>query len=131
MRKSGLLHGRLLAVVAELGHTDTLVIADAGLPLPPGVERIDLALVPSVPGTLQTLRAVLAELAVESVILADEMASESPALHAETLEVLQGLPVRSVSHTEFKRLAASARAVVRTGEVTPYANVMLVAGVTF
>ena len=117
MRKTGLLHGRLLAVVAELGHTDTVVIADVGLPLPPGMERIDLALVPSVPGMLQTVRAVLA--------------SRSPALRAKTLQVLEGLPVRSMPHSELEQLTASARAVVRTGETTPYANVELVAGVTF
>jgi D-ribose pyranase len=131
MRKTGLLHARLLAVLAELGHTDTLVIADAGLPLPSGVERIDLALVPSVPGMLQTLHAVLAELAVESAVIADEMASYSPALHAETRRVLQEIPVQTMSHSELKKLTATARAVVRTGEVTPYANVILVAGVTF
>jgi D-ribose pyranase len=45
MRKSGVLHARLAAVLTELGHTDLLVVADAGLPIPPGVERIDLAVV--------------------------------------------------------------------------------------
>jgi len=38
---------------------------------------------------------------------------------------------RVVSHDELKRLSHRARAVVRTGECTPYANLMLVAGVTF
>lgn len=132
MRTSGaLLHGRLVAVLTELGHTDTLVIADAGLPIPPGVERIDLALVPSVPGFLQTLQAILAELAVESAVLAEEMADRAPELNREAQRLLGERPVRVVSHEEFKQLTASARAVVRTGECTPYANVVLVAGVTF
>ncbi len=69
-----MLHARLLMVLAELGHTETLVIADAGLPIPSVVERIDLALVPSVPGFVETLRAVLGELAIESAVVAEEMA---------------------------------------------------------
>ena len=81
MRMSGLLHARLSAVLTELGHTDVLVVADAGLPIPPGVERIDLALVPGVPGFLQTLEAILAELAVESAIVAEEMADRIGIIH--------------------------------------------------
>ena len=131
MRKSGVLHARLAALLTELGHTDTLVVADAGLPVPPGVERIDLALVPSVPGVIDTLQAVLAELAVESAVVAEELAERSPAMSTALNRLLRDLPVRSVPHEEFKRLTASARAVVRTGECTPYANILLVAGVPF
>ena len=133
MRRSGLLHARLAAVLNELGHTDTLVVADAGLPIPPGVERIDLALIPSVPGFVETLRAVLAELAVESAVLAEELAERSPGLHAQ-IEALLGdrrVQIQAVPHVELKALTSSARAVVRTGECTPYANIVLVAGVTF
>lgn len=132
MNRAGrLLNARLAGLIAELGHTDTLVIADAGLPIPPGVERIDLALVPSVPGFVETLEVVTAELAVESAVIAQEMASRSPELHQRTLDALGDLPVRTVPHEELKQRSASARAVVRTGECTPYANVILVAGVTF
>jgi D-ribose pyranase len=131
MRKSGVLHARLAAVLTELGHTDLLVVADAGLPIPPGVERIDLALVPSVPGFVETLRAVLAELAVESAIVADELVERSPGMFAQLKGLLGELPMQTVPHNDLKRLTAGARAVVRTGECTPYANVILVAGVTF
>ncbi len=126
-----MLHARLLTVLAELGHTETLVIADAGLPIPPVVERIDLALVPSVPGFVETLRAVLGELAIESAVVAEEMATRSPDLYSQTVQLLDGRQVRTIPHEELKRLTASARAVVRTGETTPFANVVLVAGVTF
>lgn len=108
-----------------------LVIADAGLPIPAGVERIDLALVPSVPGFVQTLEVILAELVIESAIVAEEMVERSPAMYSETRRLLGDRPVRAVSHLELKQLTASARAVVRTGECTPYANVLLIAGVTF
>jgi D-ribose pyranase len=39
--------------------------------------------------------------------------------------------VTAIPHEEFKARTAAARAVVRTGEFTPYANVILIAGVTF
>jgi D-ribose pyranase len=131
LRTSGLLNGRLAGLIAEMGHTDMLVVADAGLPIPPGVERIDLALVPSVPAFVQTLQPILAELVVESAIIAEETGQYSPHLAAELHRVLQDRPISVVTHDELKRLSASARAVVRTGECTPYANVVLIAGVSF
>jgi len=39
--------------------------------------------------------------------------------------------VELVSHEELKRLSQKAAAVVRTGEFTPYANVILYSGVVF
>jgi D-ribose pyranase len=131
MRRSGLLHARLEAILNELGHTDMLVVADAGLPIPPGVERIDLAVVRSVPGLIQTLEPILAELAVESAVVAEETAQHSPELERELRRLLADRPLRHVSHEELKRLTFSARAVVRTGECIRYANVVLIAGVTF
>ena len=132
MKKGRLLNAPLSAVVARLGHGDRLVICDAGLPIPPGVERIDLAVSQGVPTLVQVLQAVAAEMQVESVLLAQESLSASdghvpPWLPAE----LAQKPFNTISHEEFKRQCASARAVVRTGECTPYANVMLIAGVTF
>jgi D-ribose pyranase len=131
MKKSGILNHELAGVIARLGHTDLLVVADAGLPIPPGVQRIDLAVTGGVPELLQVLRPLLDEVAVESAVVAEEMRSASPAFHAELSGLLGGVPVREVPHAEFKRLTQQARAVVRTGEFTPYANVMLVAGVAF
>lgn len=131
MKKTGLLNQPLSAVIAGLGHTDTLVIADAGLPIPATTQRIDLALVKGVPTFLETLAAVLEEMQVERAIIATEMAGKNPTIQQQTAELLGKAPVETVSHEEFKRLTANARAVVRTGECSPYANVILVSGVTF
>jgi D-ribose pyranase len=130
MKKGPLLNIALSQLIASLGHGDMVVIGDAGLPVPTGVPVIDLALTRGVPGFLQTLTTVLAEMQVESHVLADELAGKNPAV-AGSVAVLE-LPGRSgVSHAEFKRMTAGARAVVRTGECTPYANIILVAGVVF
>ena len=132
MKKGRLLNAPLSAVVARLGHGDRLVICDAGLPIPPGVERIDLAVSQGVPTLAQVLQAVAAEMQVESVLLAQESLSASDGHTPSWLPADWGqTPLTTVSHEEFKRQCASARAVVRTGECTPYANVILVAGVTF
>lgn len=130
MKKGPLLNIALSQLIASLGHGDMVVIGDAGLPVPAGVPVIDLALTRGVPGFMETLTTVLAEMQVERHVLADELAGKNPAI-AGAIAALD-LPARSsVSHAEFKQLSARARAVVRTGECTPYANIILVAGVVF
>ncbi len=131
MKKTGLLNKDLSEVIAGMGHRDMLVIADAGLPIPPGVRRIDLAISPNLPRFLDVVAAVLGELQVEEAIVASEMAERSPAMRESLVALLGQVPVHEVLHEQFKQLTARAHAVVRTGEFTPYANVILVAGVVF
>lgn len=132
MKRSALLHAELSQVIAALGHGDMVVIGDAGLPIPDGPKRIDLALTPGIPRVADVLKAVLSEMQVERALLAREAveqlpAGQLPAWCEGQLAVVPG----TISHEELKRLSARAKAVVRTGECTPYANIILVAGVTF
>ena len=113
------------------GHTDTVVVADAGLPIPAGPERIDLALSAGLPTFLDTLRVVLTEMQVERAIVADEMLAVSPAVYQAVKALLGNTPIDTMPHQTFKEQTRSARAVIRTGEFTPYANIILVAGVVF
>lgn len=138
MKRGTLLHPELSRVVASLGHGDAVVVADAGLPIPSGVERIDLAFSPGKPAFMDVLEAVLSEMEVERAVLATEARALAPAEFHEALQArLRSLPKvgprgpEYVSHEELKRLSRSARAVVRTGEFTPYANVVLFSGVVF
>lgn len=131
MKKLGLLNQPLSAVIAGMGHTDMLVIADAGLPIPPETQRIDLAVSAGLPPFLDVLRATLGEMQVERAIIAQEMEGRSPEMHKALLAALGDIPVETVSHEQFKQITRGARAIVRTGEFTPYANVILVAGVVF
>lgn len=134
MRSNGAtLNAQLSRVISETGHTDTVVVADAGLPIPAGVERIDLAYRPGAPAFFDVLDTVLAELVVESALASEDVADRSPEVLAglrSRLELL-GVELQLVPHTEFKARTASARAVVRTGEFTAFANVILVAGAAF
>jgi D-ribose pyranase len=131
MKKIGTLNQPLSAVIAGLGHMDTLVIADAGLPIPAETQRIDLALAEGIPTFLDTLGVVLSEMQVERAIVAEEMPDVSPGIYKEMVALLGDLPIDIVTHLILKEQTRSARAVVRTGEFTPYANVILVAGVVF
>jgi D-ribose pyranase len=131
MKKTTLLQSDLSYIIATLGHMDTLVIADAGLPIPAETERIDLALTKGVPGAIQTLKVILEEMKVEKVILAEEAKERNPQFIADVQELLPDVSLEFVTHVDFKARTASARAVVRTGEFAPYANVILVSGVVF
>ena len=131
MRKRGLLQHALAETVASMGHTDLLVIADAGLPVPPGVTCIDLAVRCGLPPMLDVTGAISDELQVEEIIVAEELLARDDALPSVLRKLFPEARFRSVSHEELKRLSARARAVVRTGECTPYHNLILVSGVTF
>ncbi len=132
-RNQGTLNGQLSRVISETGHTDRLVVTDAGLPIPPGVERVDLAVRENLPRFLDLLEVVLAEVAVEEALLSEEIKQASPAMLAEVERRLGALGVtpRFVAHEEFKQATRTARAAVRSGEFTPYANVLLTAGVVY
>ncbi|WP_422403001.1 D-ribose pyranase [Pseudomonas sp. GZD-209] len=134
MKKTPLLNVALSRVIAGLGHGDIVVIGDAGLPLPPGVELIDLALTPGIPDFASVLRVVLSEMQVERHVLAEEIIQAAPPALVE-VERLRGEgvigPCQLLTHAEFKVLCQQARAVVRTGECKPYSNIALVAGVIF
>lgn len=131
MKKNGILNPGLMREIASLGHTDMLCIADAGLPIPDGPQRIDLALVRGVPSFTDTLRAILSETVVESAMLAEEIRCGNPGVHRETERLLKDIRVTYVSHAAFKARLVHSRAIVRTGECSPYANILLSSGVSF
>jgi D-ribose pyranase len=128
VKKVGIINGPISSVIAELGHTDTITIADAGLPIPATTKRIDLALTSGIPTLLDTLKVVLSEMHIEKAIVADEILSYSPAMHEEFKKIMTDVPIETIPHLEFKRMTESTRAVVRTGEYTPYSNIILVSG---
>jgi D-ribose pyranase len=131
VKKTGLLNHRLSEVIARIGHTQRLIVSDAGLPIPPGVERIDLAIVPGLPGVVEVLQAIAQEMQVEAIVVADELMARDDTLVTATKAIFPGAGISAVPHVEFKRMSESAVAVVRTGECTPYFNVMLISGVTY
>ena len=139
MKKSALINAEISHLIASLGHGQEVTICDAGLPILQDVKRIDLALMPGVPDFISTLKVMLSEMQIEGVILAQEFKTESPELHQALLALLEReegiidrkIKLQYVTHEAFKQRSELSEAVVRTGEFTPYANVILQAGVVF
>ncbi len=128
MKKIGIMNASISSVIAHLAHTDMLTISDAGLPIPATTQRIDLALKPGVPGFLETLEVVLSEMHVEKAYVSEDIITISPEILRGIQRRLGDTPVENIPHHEFKQLSGATKAVIRTGELTPYANIILVAG---
>ena len=131
MKKDGILNESLLRVMGSLGHTDRIVVCDAGLPIDKNVERIDLSVTKGVVKFMDVLAPLLNELVVEKIILAEEIVTKSPAMYQEIAALTKGIPIELVSHEEFKKLTKATKAIIRTGECTPYTNIILQSGVNF
>ena len=139
MKKTTILNAALSQTIATLGHTESLVVCDAGLPIPDFSNRIDLALTKGIPSFLDTLYSVSSEMFIEKAILAIEIKDKNPQIlnailaHLSQLEKSQNnkIPVEYITHEEFKKLTHNSKGIVRTGECSPYANVILISGVPF
>ncbi|OCQ54529.1 D-ribose pyranase [Photorhabdus australis subsp. thailandensis] len=139
MKKGVLLNSEISAVISRLGHTDQITIGDAGLPIPSSAQRIDLALTQGIPCFISVLKVVTHEMQVEAAFLAKEIISHNPLIHQlilaqiKELEKQQGnsITIEYISHNTLKEKTEHSRAMIRTGENSPYANIILCAGVTF
>lgn len=125
MYNGAILNGDLNRVLGNMRHTDRLCIADCGLPIPDGVEVIDLSLKMGEPSFLSVLDVVLEHFGVEKIFLASETESVNPALYEQLGRRFPTTPRETMPHEDFKKLSATCRAIVRTGENTAYANVIL------
>ncbi|HIY01196.1 MAG TPA: D-ribose pyranase [Candidatus Blautia faecipullorum] len=129
MKRHGILNSDISRVLSYMGHTDTLAVGDCGLPIPEETERIDLALKMGVPSFMEVLTELIKEMKVEKVVLAEEIKEQNPAVHKEILALLDTMDntcdVEYVTHQELKQQTKACRAVIRTGETTPYANIIL------
>jgi D-ribose pyranase len=139
MKKTSLINSEISYIISKLGHGDSIVIADSGLPIPDHVRRVDLAIKKGIPSFIDVLDAVLMEQRVEEIIIARETEEISPMLYQEIMAKLNEvelaetvkIKILKVSHEELKRETGSAKAVIRSGEYTAYANIILKSGVVF
>ena len=133
MKRYGILNSDISRVLSYMGHTDRIAIGDCGLPIPGEVERIDLALTFGVPGFVETLKVVAADMKVEKILLAEEIKTENPKVLEEIQELFkeQDIEVEFITHVQLKECTRECKAVIRTGETTPYANIILQAGCIF
>ena len=133
MKKQGILNSAISRVLSYLGHTDCICVGDCGLPIPDEVERIDLALAFGEPTFMRTLEVVAQDMKIEKIVLAEEIKTQNPKVLSE-IEALfagQSVEVEFVTHVQLKEQTHDCKCVIRTGETTPYANIILQAGCIF
>ena len=133
MKKQGILNSDISRVLSYMGHTDCIAVGDCGLPIPDEVERIDLALEFGVPSFMDVRRVIIKDMKVEKIVLAEEIREQNPKVLGEIKELFAGQELETVfvSHTELKKQTRECKAVIRTGETTPYANIILQSGCIF
>ncbi|NLM18583.1 MAG: D-ribose pyranase [Clostridiaceae bacterium] len=131
MKKDRIINSALISEIAYAGHTQYIVIGDAGLPIPNKVKTIDLSLVPGIISFKDALKAIDSELVYEKVILASEIKEQNEEILEEINKIVGDTDKEFVSHDNFKLLTEKANVIVRTGETSPYANIILVCGVNF
>lgn len=130
MKGGTLLHPELAQAFATLGHTDLVMVTDAGFPIPPGAHRIDLGLLPGLIDVRDVLKAVLDSIFVEEATFAPELKSHHPRLYQEVQEIFTGSGA-VFSPADHETLCADhvhrAKVVIRSGSFEPWANFALVA----
>ena len=135
MKKHGILNADISRVLSYMGHTDRICVGDCGLPIPDETERIDLAVKFGQPSFMDVLKEVGADMKVEKIILAEEIKEQNPQVLSEIEAFFETAECRPemeyVSHTELKKMTKECKAVIRTGETTPYANIILQSGCIF
>ena len=131
MYKTGTLNSEISKVLSDLGHTDTIVIGDCGLPVPKGVQKIDLAVRQGLPSFIDVVDEIARHMVIEHVTLAEEIKESNPAVLKEVDSIMKDIPNDFVTHEQFKTLTENSKVIIRTGEATPYANIILRSGVNF
>ena len=133
MKRGGVLNSNLSFIIASMGHKDKLVVCDSGLPIPKNADVVDLALTKNIPRFMDTLKVILEELKVEEAIVTNELVTGNSKFYKEINSLLNGTKIKKVNHEKFKDITRNGGNItfVRTGEATPYANIILISGVTF
>jgi D-ribose pyranase len=133
MKRGGVLNSNLSFIIASMGHKDKLVVCDSGLPIPKNADVVDLALTKNIPRFIETLKVILEELRVEEAIVTNELVTGNSKFYKEINSLLNGTKIKKVNHEKFKEITRNGGNItfVRTGEATPYANIILISGVTF
>ncbi|HSU30497.1 MAG TPA: D-ribose pyranase [Bryobacteraceae bacterium] len=126
MLKTGILNPAINSLISRVRHTNTLVIADRGFPFWPEIETVDISLVDDIPRVLDVVRSLRPNFTVGQVFMAEEFrAHNSAEVQQEFQEALREVPVSFEPHVSFKLRVPQAIGLIRTGDTTQYANLIL------
>jgi len=126
MLERGILNPAINSLLSRIRHTNTLVIADRGFPYWPMIETLDISLVDNVPRVLEVLAAIRGQWRCGAAFMAEEFKSANdPATQQQFLAGLQGVALTFEPHVVFKKRVPAAIGLIRTGDTTQYANMIL------
>jgi D-ribose pyranase len=126
---NGILNPQINSLLARVRHTNLLVIADRGFPFWPMIETLDISLVDGIPTVLQVFQAIRPNFEIGEIIMAQEFIQANPPKVCQTFtSAIAPLPLLYQDHTELKKLVPGAIGLIRTGDTTQYANMILVSG---
>ena len=126
MLRSGILNPQINSLLSRVRHTNTLVIADRGFPNFPNIETVDLSLVDDIPRVLDVLRAVRFNFVIGRITMAEEFRlHNTPAVIGDFARTMVDVELQFELHTEFKKRVPQAIGLIRTGDTTQYANMIL------
>ena len=124
MKEHGILNSEISKRLSDLGHTDLIAVGDCGLPIDSD-KKIDLALKLGEPKFIDVLELLLEDFGCEHYILASEIKEKNPDQEAAIKNLLAGVSSEYISHEDFKKKLDDVKFVIRTGENTPYSNIIL------
>lgn len=130
MRTKRILHPQLTHAIATLGHTDIILVTDAGFPIPVNANRIDLGFYEGMIDVLDILKVLRQEIFVEEVHFAPEVKTEYPELYKDVQQIYtgSGADFFAKTHQELcSEIAPKAKFIIRSGSFKPWANFALVA----
>jgi D-ribose pyranase len=127
MRETGIVNRDICDILSALGHTDEVIVCDAGFAIPLGVRTIDISLAENVPTVPQVLAELRKHFSVEKLVISEETKKVSPTRFKEFVKAFgKGMAVELISQNEIRARARTVKAVIRTGDFTAYSNIVLV-----
>ncbi|MFW3651129.1 D-ribose pyranase [Staphylococcus caprae] len=134
MKKTEVLNSHISQAISTLGHYDLLTINDAGMPIPNDDKRIDIAVTKGLPRFIDVLENVLTEIEIQKIYLAEEIKTHnSKQLKAIKQLINEHVIIEFIPHSKMKEMLQSPlnKGNIRTGETTPFLNIILESNVTF
>ena len=125
MKRNGIVNSEISKVLSYMRHTDLICISDLGLPCPNNIKAIDLSLKLGYPSFLDVLSEIIKDMKIERIILAEEIKNNNKEVYNKILNMFENISIEYVSHNDFKQKTSDCKAIIRTGEATPYANIIL------
>lgn len=130
MKRNGILNAQLSGAIATLGHTDVIMVVDAGFPIPADANRVDLAIAEDLPRMETILELLNTEIIVEGVTVAEDVLTHNEPLADFLRKTFPDAPLDSWTHEDMlTKMAKQAKVIVRTGGFNPWGNIALTCGV--